>query len=90
MKSKSSNFGIAKATSRTARTQAGVLKGKFGYMSPEQVRGLPLDRRSDIFALGTMLFKCLTGQRLFQGETDFATLEKVRKLVDANAAFDQS
>jgi eukaryotic-like serine/threonine-protein kinase len=74
------DFGIAKASSSTTRTQAGVLKGKFGYMSPEQVRGLPLDRRSDIFALGTMLFECLTGTRLFQGETDFATLEKVRNV----------
>ena len=74
------DFGIAKATSRNSRTQAGVLKGKFGYMSPEQVRGLPLDRRSDIFALGTMLYECLTGERLFQGETDFSTLEKVRNV----------
>jgi serine/threonine protein kinase len=74
------DFGIAKATSRNSRTMAGVLKGKFGYMSPEQVRGLPLDRRSDIFALGTMLYECLTGDRLFQGETDFSTLEKVRNV----------
>src|SRR6201989_1756431 len=59
---------------------AGVLKGKFGYMSPEQVRGLPLDRRSDLFALGTMLYECLTSERLFQGETDFSTLEKVRNV----------
>ncbi|HET7501426.1 MAG TPA: protein kinase [Kofleriaceae bacterium] len=74
------DFGIAKATSRNSRTMAGVLKGKFGYMSPEQVRGLPLDRRSDLFALGTMLYECLTGDRLFQGETDFSTLEKVRNV----------
>jgi serine/threonine protein kinase len=74
------DFGIAKATSRNSRTMAGVLKGKFGYMSPEQVRGLPLDRRSDVFALGTMLYECLTGERLFQGETDFSTLEKVRNV----------
>src|SRR5204862_2142381 len=74
------DFGIAKAASRSSRTMAGVLKGKFGYMSPEQVRGLPLDRRSDIFALGTMLYECLTGERLFQGETDFSTLEKVRNV----------
>ena len=74
------DFGIAKATSRNSRTMAGVLKGKFGYMSPEQVRGLPLDRRSDLFALGTMLFECLTSERLFQGETDFSTLEKVRNV----------
>ncbi|MGE3459969.1 MAG: protein kinase [Kofleriaceae bacterium] len=74
------DFGIAKATSRNSRTMAGVLKGKFGYMSPEQVRGLPLDRRSDVFALGTMLYECLTGERLFHGETDFSTLEKVRNV----------
>ena len=74
------DFGIAKATSRNSRTMAGVLKGKFGYMSPEQVRGLPLDRRSDIFALGTMIYECLTSERLFQGETDFSTLEKVRNV----------
>jgi serine/threonine protein kinase len=74
------DFGIAKATSRNSRTMAGVLKGKFGYMSPEQVRGLPLDRRSDLFALGTMLYECLAGDRLFQGETDFSTLEKVRNV----------
>ena len=57
-----------------------MLKGKFGYMSPEQVRGLPIDRRSDIFALGIMLYEMLTGQRLFVGESDFSTLEKVRNV----------
>ena len=72
------DFGIAKAASRSTRTQAGVLKGKFGYMSPEQVRGLPLDRRSDIFAIATILYEMLTAERLFLGESDFATLEKVR------------
>ena len=74
------DFGIAKAASRSSRTQAGVLKGKFGYMSPEQVRGLPLDRRSDIFSVGTILYECLSGDRLFVGETDFSTLEKVRNV----------
>jgi len=74
------DFGIAKAASRSSKTQAGVLKGKFGYMSPEQVRGLPLDRRSDLFAAGTILYECLTGDRLFVGETDFSTLEKVRNV----------
>ena len=72
------DFGIAKATSRSSKTQAGVLKGKFGYMSPEQVRGLPLDRRSDLFALGTVLYETLTGERLFIAENDFSTLEKVK------------
>ena len=72
------DFGIAKAANRAQKTQAGILKGKFGYMSPEQVRGLPIDRRSDIFALGVVLFEMLTGEKLFIGESDFSTLEKVR------------
>src|SRR5688500_8736420 len=49
-------------------------------MSPEQVRGLPLDRRSDIFAVGICLYELLTGERLFVGESDFSTLEKVRNV----------
>jgi serine/threonine protein kinase len=72
------DFGVAKAAGRVSRTQAGILKGKFGYMSPEQVRGMPLDRRSDVFSLGVVLYEVLVGNRLFQGETDFATLEMVR------------
>ena len=72
------DFGIAKAAGKAPKTQAGILKGKFGYMCPEQVRGLPLDRRSDIFAIGIMLYEMLTGERLFVGESDFSTLEKVR------------
>ncbi|ACY14509.1 serine/threonine protein kinase [Haliangium ochraceum DSM 14365] len=74
------DFGIAKAASRSSRTMAGVLKGKFGYMSPEQVRGLPLDRRSDIFALGTVFYEILTRERLFHAESDYSTLEKVRNV----------
>src|SRR5439155_23022506 len=74
------DFGIAKAATRSSRTQAGVLKGKFGYMSPEQVRGLPLDRRSDVFAIGTILYELLVADRLFVGESDFETLEKVRNV----------
>src|SRR5688572_9961729 len=77
------DFGIAKAASRTTKTQAGVLKGKFGYMSPEQVRGLPIDARSDVFAVGTCMYEMVTSERLFMGESDFSTLEKVRNaLVD--------
>jgi serine/threonine protein kinase len=72
------DFGIAKAANRAQKTQAGILKGKFGYMSPEQVRGLPIDRRSDIFALGVVMYEMMTGEKLFQGESDFSTLEKVR------------
>ena len=69
------DFGIAKAASRTTKTQAGVLKGKFGYMSPEQVRGLPVDARSDLFAIGTCMHEMSTGERLFLGESDFTTLD---------------
>ncbi len=72
------DFGIAKAASRNTKTQAGVLKGKFGYMSPEQVRGMQIDHRSDIFAASTCLHEMITGERLFVGESDFSTLEKVR------------
>src|SRR3954464_500296 len=74
------DFGIAKAAGKASKTQAGILKGKFGYMSPEQVRGLPVDRRSDIFSLGIVLYELLTGERLFTGESDFSTLEKVRNV----------
>jgi len=74
------DFGIAKARYRSSKTAAGVLKGKFGYMSPEQVRGLRLDRRSDIFALGTLLYEMVAGIRLFVAESDFSTLEKVRNV----------
>ncbi len=74
------DFGIAKAAGKASKTQQGILKGKFGYMSPEQVRGLPLDRRSDIFSLGIVLYELLTGERLFIGESDFSTLEKVRNV----------
>jgi hypothetical protein len=74
------DFGIAKAAGKGRQTQAGILKGKFGYMSPEQVRGLPIDRRSDIFACGIVLYELLTGERLFVGESDFSTLEKVRNV----------
>lgn len=73
------DFGIAKAATKAQKTQAGILKGKFGYMSPEQVRGVPVDRRSDLFATGTLLFELLTGERLFTGKSDYEVLEKVRR-----------
>ena len=75
------DFGIAKAASRVSRTQVGVLKGKFAYMSPEQVRGHITDRRSDLFALGVIFYEMLTGQRLFLGDSDYQTLEAVRNAV---------
>jgi hypothetical protein len=72
------DFGIAKAKVRASRTRVGILKGKFAYMSPEQVAGLELDGRSDVFAVGIILYELLTRTRLFKSESDFATLEKVR------------
>ncbi|HJL14235.1 MAG TPA: serine/threonine-protein kinase, partial [Sandaracinaceae bacterium LLY-WYZ-13_1] len=74
------DFGIAKAQSRTTRTQAGVLKGKVGYMSPEQVRGRPIDRRSDLFAVGTCLYELLTLRSLFARENNFEAMDNVRNV----------
>ncbi len=74
------DFGIAKAAGTGANGQAPILKGKFGYMSPEQVRGVEIDRRSDVFSCGVVLYELLTGERLFVGESDFDTLEKVRNV----------
>jgi TonB family protein len=72
------DFGIAKAARKASQTQSGALKGKLQYMSPEQAWGKPIDRRSDLFSLGIVLHEMLTGERLFQGDTDIAILEKVR------------
>jgi serine/threonine protein kinase len=73
------DFGIAKAASRSTKTRVGTVKGKCAYMSPEQARGKPLDPRSDLFALGVLLWEMLTGKRLFVGESDFETLNNVLK-----------
>jgi hypothetical protein len=73
------DFGIAKAETRLQRTQSGILKGKFSYMSPEQVQGQPIDRRSDVFAVGVLLWELLCGRKLFTGETDLALLDNVRR-----------
>jgi serine/threonine-protein kinase len=71
------DFGIAQAAIRP-RPRRAVLRGKFGYMSPEMVRGEPLDQRSDVFALGAVLHEMLTGERLFTGASELAIMEKVR------------
>ena len=73
------DFGIAKAAARADVTRAGVLKGKFGYMSPEQAQGQKLDKRTDIFALGIILFEVLTQRRLFTTDDDLRTLQLVRE-----------
>lgn len=73
------DFGIAKATSRGAGTVAGALKGKIPYMSPEQCRGELVDRRSDVFSIGTMLWELTLGRRLFKGENEFGQLAAVQR-----------
>lgn len=74
------DFGIAKASTRE-KTATGILKGKFGYMAPEQVTGAPIDHKADIFAVGIVLYELLTGHRLFAGKNDLAVLERVRDAV---------
>ena len=71
------DFGVAKAATRTVKTRTGTLKGKIAYMSPEQARGAPIDRRSDVFSLGIVLWEMVTTSRLFRGENDLATLQLI-------------
>ena len=71
------DFGIAKAANKSSRTQAGMVKGKLQYMSPEQVRGEPLDGRSDQFSLGIVLWEMCTGRRLFKADNEINTLQKI-------------
>jgi tRNA A-37 threonylcarbamoyl transferase component Bud32 len=71
------DFGIAKASNRFGETRFGTLKGKVPYMSPEQCRGEALDRRSDIFSLGIMLYELTLGTRLFKGKSDFELLKQI-------------
>jgi serine/threonine protein kinase len=73
------DFGIARAASRAHATEAGIIKGKFGYMSPEQALGQPVDARSDVFAAGILLYEMLTLERLFAGGTEVVTLERVKR-----------
>jgi serine/threonine-protein kinase len=72
------DFGVAKAAGRAQHTATGILKGKFPYMSPEQADGLDMDGRSDVFALGIVLWELLTGKRLFKGENDLMTQRLVK------------
>jgi serine/threonine protein kinase len=74
------DFGIAKAAHRITETRTGSLKGKYGYMSPEQTKGFALDLRSDIFAVGVVLHEALTGERLFASENEFETMRRIAEL----------
>ncbi|WP_375766050.1 protein kinase [Archangium gephyra] len=81
---KLTDFGIAKASNKL--TQPGVLKGKFAYMSPEQARGEVVDARTDVFALGVVLWEMFTGGRLFDGDSEMAVLRAVQESVIAPPA----
>jgi Tfp pilus assembly protein PilF/tRNA A-37 threonylcarbamoyl transferase component Bud32 len=73
------DFGIAKAASQSTITQYGMIKGKVAYMSPEQAAGKPVDRRSDIFSTGILLYEAVTGTRMFTGESTMQILARVRE-----------
>jgi serine/threonine protein kinase len=73
------DFGIAKAMNKREHTGTGVVKGKVAFMSPEQALGKPIDARSDLFSLGTMLYLMLTRTRPFEGPSDLETLLRVQK-----------
>lgn len=80
---KLADFGIAKATTRAQVTQHGIVKGKVPYMSPEQAVGQQLDQRSDLFALGVVLYECVAGRRPYDGPTDLDTFRNVQSGVHA-------
>jgi eukaryotic-like serine/threonine-protein kinase len=83
------DFGIAQALMKFT-SEIGVLKGKFSYMSPEQIRGMPVDARTDLFSTGIILHEMLTTEKLFRGDTEFALMEKVRKAeVDPPSKFNR-
>ena len=72
------DFGVAKAHYREGEiTQDGVVKGKFSYMSPEQCQGKPIDRRSDVFSIGVLLYELTTLSKLFRARSDYALLQQV-------------
>ncbi len=73
------DFGLAKANSQLEKSEPGIIKGKFSYLSPEAAMGQEVDHRTDIFAVGIILWELLAGQRLFLGETDFQTVKKVQQ-----------
>ena len=81
------DFGLAKAAAQLSKTRAGVLKGKYAYMSPEQVHLQNLDHRSDIFSAGVVFWEMLTGKRLFYRSSDYET---VRSVMACQVPFPQS
>jgi serine/threonine protein kinase len=75
------DFGLAKANSQLEKSEPGIIKGKFSYLSPEAAMGQDVDARTDIFAVGIILWELLAAQRLFLGDTDFQTVKKVQASV---------
>jgi len=76
---KLADFGLAKASTQIQTTDPGVVKGKFSYLSPEAANGLQVDARTDLFAMGIVLWEMLAGKRLFWGENDYATVKLIQK-----------
>jgi eukaryotic-like serine/threonine-protein kinase len=74
------DFGIAKASKRSAETDVGIVKGKMMYMAPEQALGTHVDRRADVFPAGIILWELLTGRRLMEGDVDSSSLHKLLNL----------
>jgi serine/threonine protein kinase len=72
------DFGIAMAASRKTKTQTGFVKGKIGYLSPEQVGGRDVDARTDVFALGILLYELSTLHRAFRDSSDLATMQRIK------------
>ena len=72
------DFGIAMAVNRNTKTQTGFVKGKVGYLSPEQVAGRDVDARTDVFALGILLYELTTQQRAFRDSSDLATMQRIK------------
>jgi serine/threonine protein kinase len=76
---KLADFGVAKARTGMVSTDAGTLRGKLGYMSPEQCRGQAVDRRSDVYAVGVLLWEMLTGKRLHHDENEVAIIHRIAR-----------
>jgi serine/threonine-protein kinase len=75
--SRLTDFGVARAESRLSTTQGAGLKGKIGYMSPEQIRAQPVDRRSDVYSSGSVLWEMLTGKRLYSADNEAALITQM-------------
>jgi eukaryotic-like serine/threonine-protein kinase len=73
------DFGLAKASTQLEKSEPGIIKGKFSYLSPEAALGQEVDPRTDLFAVGIILWEMLAGRKLFQGESDFDTVKQVQR-----------